>query len=126
MSKTDINEVEINGVKYLRADMIKVKEKAETMDGLPYVIVRTYSAGVFAGYLKSRNGKEVVMLNARRLWYWSGAASLSQLSVDGSSDEGNCKFPCEVDKVELTEAIEILECTEKARLSIKNVSVWKQ
>ena len=43
-----------------------------------YKIVRTYSAGVFAGTLVSRNGKEVVLENARRLWYWAGAASLSQ------------------------------------------------
>lgn len=50
-----------------------------------YVIVRTYSAGVFAGNLKSRNGKEVVLTNARRLWYWAGAASLSQLAVNGTS-----------------------------------------
>ena len=47
-----------------------------------YVIVRTYSAGVFSGNLKSRNGQEVVLTNARRLWYWAGAASLSQLAVD--------------------------------------------
>lgn len=42
-----------------------------------YKIVRTYSAGVFAGEIESRNGREVVMKNARRLWYWDGAASLS-------------------------------------------------
>ena len=124
--KIDQTEVEINGVKYVRADSVATSEKAETLDGLPYVIVRTYSAGVFAGYLKSRNGKEVTLLKARRLWYWSGAASLSQLSVDGSSDESSCKFPCEVESIELTEAIEILPCTEKSRLSIKKVSVWQQ
>ena len=44
---------------------------------LKYVIVRTYSAGVFAGELESKNGQEVVLRNARRIWYWSGAASLS-------------------------------------------------
>jgi hypothetical protein len=33
-----------------------------------YVIVRTYSAGVFAGNLQSRDGKEVVLTDARRLW----------------------------------------------------------
>jgi len=45
---------------------------------LKYVLVRTQSAGVFAGELESRNGQEVVLLNARRIWYWDGAASLSQ------------------------------------------------
>ena len=49
-----------------------------------YVICRTYSAGVFAGFLVSREGKEVVMTQARRLWYWAGAASLSQLAMEGT------------------------------------------
>ena len=66
-----------------------------------YVIVRTYSAGVFAGTLVSRTGQEVVLRNARRLWFWSGAASLSQLAMEGTQDPANCKFPCEVECVEL-------------------------
>lgn len=89
-----------------------------------YVIVRTYSAGVFAGYLESRNGKEVILKNARRLWYWSGAASLSQLAMEGVKKPNDCKFPCEVDKIELLEAIEIIDATEKARESIKEVPIW--
>jgi hypothetical protein len=89
-----------------------------------YKIVRTYSAGVFAGELESRNGKEVVMRNARRLWYWDGAASLSQLAMEGTSKPENCKFPCEVDKIILLNAIEILDVTEKAKRSIKEVKIW--
>jgi len=90
-----------------------------------YVIVRTYCAGVFAGTLKSMNRKKVELENARRLWYWDGAASLSQLAVDGTSKPENCKFPCEVPTVILTEAIEILAVTEKARESIAKVPIWK-
>lgn len=91
---------------------------------MKYVIVRTYSAGVFAGYLKSREGREVVLKNARRIWYWDGAASLSQLAMEGTKSPDECKFPCEVDEVLLLEAIEILDVTEKARLSIAGVPVW--
>jgi hypothetical protein len=91
-----------------------------------YVIVRTYSAGVFAGTLVSRKGQEVVLKNARRIWYWKGAASLSQLAVDGTSDPGGCKFPCEVPRVELLNAIEILDVSVKAKNSIAGVPVWKQ
>jgi hypothetical protein len=90
-----------------------------------FVICRTYSAGVFAGYLESRNGREVIMKNARRIWYWAGAASLSQLAMEGTKLPEKCKFACPVDRVELLEAIEILDCTEAARLSIEGVSVWK-
>lgn len=91
-----------------------------------YVIVRTYSAGVFAGTIVLKKGKEVKLKNARRLWYWDGAASLSQLSVDGVSKPENCKFPCEVSEVLLTEAIEILAVSKKAKKSISEVKVWQQ
>lgn len=123
---TNINEVEINGVEYVRKDSIQSNAPAQSLDGLPYVIIRTYSAGVHAGYLKSRNGKEVTLLKARRLWYWDGAASLSQLAAEGTKKPTTCKFPCELDSMELTEAIEIIPCTEQARLSIKSVKVWEE
>ena len=89
-----------------------------------YVIVRTYSAGVFAGTLESRNGKEVVLTNARRLWYWDGAASLSELSVRGTAKPKSCKFPVAVPRVELTEAIEVLDVTAEAQKSIETVPEW--
>jgi hypothetical protein len=96
------------------------------MSDLPYKIVRTYSAGVFAGYLESRNGKEVVLRDARRLWYWKGAASLSQLAVEGVKYPDQCKFPVAVPRVELTEAIEILDVTPMAKECILSVPVWKE
>jgi hypothetical protein len=92
---------------------------------MPYVIVRTYSAGVFAGFLESRAGQEGIMRQVRRLWYWDGAASLSQLAVDGVSKPQNCKFPCPVDKIELTQIVEIISCTETAKKSISEVKIWK-
>ena len=110
------NTVIINGETY-----VKVKKE----DELEYCIIRTYSAGVFAGYLKTQNGKEVELCQARRLWYWDGAASLSQLAVDGVSKPENCKFPVAVDYIKLTEAIEIIPVTEKAKNSIKAVEIWK-
>ena len=97
------------------------KEKSK----MPYVIVRTESAGVFAAYLEKREGKEAVMRDARRLWYWAGAASLSQLAVEGVKKPFECKFPCVVDKITVTEVIEVLECTEVARLNIAAVPVWE-
>lgn len=90
------------------------------------VIVRTYSAGVFAGELESRTGQEVVMRNARRLWYWAGASSLSQLAMEGTKKPKDCKFPCPVDRVELLQAVEILDMTPKAVESIFSVPTWEQ
>ena len=89
-----------------------------------YVICRTYSAGVFAGTLKSRNGQEVVLTDARRLWYWDGAASLSELSVSGTKKPKNCKFPVAVPEVTLLQAIELLPVSEEAQKSIEGVPVW--
>ncbi len=89
-------------------------------------MVRTCSAGVFLGTLKSRDGKEVVLTDARRMWYWEGAASLSQLATDGTSKPKNCKFPAPVSEVLLTEAIEIIPATEAAIASIAAVKVWAQ
>jgi len=91
-----------------------------------YVIVRTYSAGVFAGYIKSRKGQEVVMTDARRLWYWDGAASLSQLAVEGTKKPQNCKFPVAVPSVTLLQVIEILPVSAAAEKSIRFVPEWKQ
>lgn len=99
-------------------------KRAKKQGGLEYCIVRAYSAGVFAGYVKSRDGQEVVLLNARRIWKWDGAASLSQLAMEGTSKPNGCKFPCEVDEVTLLQVIEIIPCTEKARLSIAGVKIW--
>lgn len=108
--------VTIDGIEYYK----KIKA-----DDYPYVIVRTYSAGVFAGNLVKREGKEVELHNARRIWYWDGAASLSQLAEEGTKKPLNCKFPCEVSKIILTEVIEILDVTPAAEKSIKEVPVWK-
>lgn len=90
-----------------------------------YKLVRTCSAGVFLGKIESRNGREVVLRDARRVWYWDGAASLSQLAADGTSSPNGCKFPVAVDRVELLEVIEILDVTDKAKASMDSVPVWK-
>jgi hypothetical protein len=92
----------------------------------PYVIVRTYSAGVFAGSLIARKGQEVTLENARRIWYWDGAASLSELAMNGTTKPENCKFPIAVTKMEVTQAIEIIYCTTQAEKSIKGVPVWSK
>lgn len=88
-------------------------------------MVRTYSAGVFLGTLASRDGKEVVLKDARRMWYWDGAASLSQLATVGTSKPKGCKFPAPVAEILLTEAIEIIPATEAAIASIAAVPEWK-
>ncbi len=115
--------IKIDDVEYVRKDGF---EPATKLDGLEYCIVRTYSAGVFAGYVKSRNGQEAVVLKARRIYYWAGAATLSQLATDGTKKPSECKFPCEVERVELTNVIEVIPTTKKAQESIAAVKVWEE
>lgn len=90
-----------------------------------HVIIRTRSAGVFAGLLKNYKDQTATLTDARRLWYWSGAASLSQLSVDGVANPDACKFPVAVPEVILPEVIEILPLSAAARASIDAVKNWK-
>jgi len=120
------NKVIIDGTEYIRADSVKNYKPAKKLEGMDYVVVRTYSAGVFAGYLASREGKEVVLNNARRLWFWKGAASLSQLAMEGVKNPDECKFPVEVTEITLTETIEVIKATQEAMESIKGVKIWEK
>lgn len=65
------------------------------------------------------------MKDARRIWFWAGAASLSQLAKDGTTDPSSCKFTVTVDSITILDAIEIIPCTDKAIKSIEDVEVWK-
>ena len=88
-------------------------------------IVRANGAGVFFGEIKEKDGDRVVMTNARRLWHWEGAASLSQLAQTGTVYPSRCKFPVAVDEVEIFRVIEILSVTEGAAKIIDSVNIWK-
>lgn len=89
------------------------------------VIIRADRAGVFFGTLKEKNGNEVTLSDCRRLWCWYGAASLSQLAVEGTKDPKNCKFTIVVPTITILGVIEIIPCTEEAVKSIEKVYVWK-
>lgn len=89
-------------------------------------VVRCAQAGVFFGQIKERNGDEVTMINARKLWYWEGACAVEQLAVDGTKKPGDCKFTVMVSEMALTGVIQILACTDKAAESLAAVREWKR
>ena len=88
-------------------------------------IIRADRAGVFYGEIKERNGSEVTMTNVRRLWYWSGAASLSELAVSGVKRPDDCKFTVTVPNMTILGVIEIIPCSDKAIESIEGIKEWK-
>lgn len=90
-----------------------------------YYIIRADRAGVFFGQIKHKEGGEVTMQNVRRLWYWDGACSLSELATNGTKKPGNCKFTVTVESMTILGVIEVIKCTDKAVKSIKAVEEWK-
>ena len=101
------------------------KGEVQKMDSNKYYIIRTEQAGVFFGHIKERTGNEVTMTDVRRLWYWEGAASLSQMAVDGVSRPHDCKFTVTVPEMTILGVIEIIPCTDKAMDSILGVKEWR-
>ncbi len=102
----------IDNTRYVREDLLE--RKAIDTAGLPVVIVRSPAAGVFIGSLASHQERVVKLLKCRRLWYWDGAFTLSQMAVDGVSKPKTCKFSCIVDEHLILDACEILYVSQKA------------
>jgi hypothetical protein len=120
--KQNINEIELNGVVYVPKSSIQEDVKTG-----PYSIVRCESAGVFFGQVVSHDPQTGIatIKDCRRLWYWAGAASLSQLAVDGTSKPGECKFPVATPCQMVAKVIEMIPVTEKAAETINSTTIWK-
>ena len=83
------------------------------------VIIRTYSAGCWFGTLSEKCGNEVILTQARRMWKWWAAESisLSAVAIYGINHQKS-KIVEPVDSVWL-EAIEIIPCAEISINSIE-------
>ena len=90
------------------------------------VIVRTSDAGVFYGTLSEHDKMSGVaeLTNVRRIWYWAGAASLSQLAIDGVTQPENCLFTVYVPVMQVGGVIEVIPCSDKAIAIIESVKIW--
>ena len=103
----------IDDVKYVREDLV-ASSKAVDITGLPIVIVRSPTAGVFIGSLMSQQDRVVKLANCRRLWYWDGAFTLSQMAVSGVSKPNTCKFSVCVEEMMILDANEVIPASKKA------------
>lgn len=107
----------------------QAREIASLLGGVPqrlnngmvgkYVIVRCHDAGVHAGVLETHCGRECVLTESRRLWYWKpagGAAFLSGVAVRGLDQKSKVGAPI---RIHLSENCEIIECSQEAAQSIR-------
>ena len=94
--------------------------------GGKYCVIRGRGFGVFAGTVDTIDGDLILVKNARRLWYWDGAASISQIAAEGVKNPAGCKFSMSVESILLRDFIEIIPCTEQAREIIEGVKEWKR
>ena len=83
------------------------------------VIIRTHSAGVFFGVLAEKHGKEVILEDARRLYRWWAAESISLSAVALHGILYEKSDVCEAVPEIWLEAIEILPCSDVAIASIE-------
>jgi len=120
--------IKIDEVEYVRKDAIK--QKAETVDGMERCIVRSYGAGVFIGYVAEQkselNGINIILKQAKRIHYWDGACSLTQLALEGTKSPQNCRITDAVDSQFVANIIEIIPVTKQASKNIDEVVAWKK
>ncbi len=88
------------------------------------VIIRTYSAGVHYGILNKVDNDTVELLKARRIHYWNGANSLTDIALGGISDKVNSRITKKLPSIILQNVIEIIECTEVAIKDLDNFPEW--
>ena len=87
---------------------------------------RTRSAGVHFGELAAKNGQECLVKDARRVWYWAKACSLSQLAMEGDKDLSNCKIAMPVKEIVLDQVIEVILMTKESADCLYGAPLWKK
>lgn len=120
-------EIELDGEIYVRKSSLKTE--AKDLNGMRCVLVRSYAAGVHFGYLKSTEhtlaGTLVTLVDTRRVYSWQGAATLSQMALEGVKKPDGCKFSVVIPENTIQNCLEIIPISEQAWEILKNVSVWK-
>lgn len=97
-------------------------KKKSTNQSSPYVVVRTYSAGVHVGHLaeQSEDGKVVKLTQARRIWRWMGANTLHEIALRGVGS--GSKVSEVVEAITLTEAIEVISCAPAGQAALEKAT----
>ena len=123
------NEIIINGTIYVPKGSENLKLCKPSKKGLTYSIIRTYSAGIWAGWINLKDKSLCPeVFEARRLWRWWSEFTLSALAVNGGKEckDKENKYAMPVEKVVLKQVIEIIPCTEKAKKYIEEKENYKE
>lgn len=118
-----IEELTIEGVTYVPKD--SANNPAQSIDGMPFVVIRGYGSGVNYGYLKSRNGCEVVLINSRRIWSWNKATETNQIALCGV-EASTSKVTMVVPEKLITDCIEVINITEQGAKSLTTQPIWQK
>jgi hypothetical protein len=114
--KTNEGEYPVGTAVLVRGRIVKWKEEGKEKEK---------EGCVFSGELLWEKDDKVCLRNARRIFYWEGAASLSQLAAEGVKNAGKCLFPREVGEVIIHKPVETIKLTEAAVESINSVKIWE-
>jgi len=120
----NVSTIKIDNIEYVRKDSLN--QPSTPIDGKPFIVIRSRDSGCHAGYLEKEDGRTLTLVQSRRLWYWSGASTLSQLAMEGVKNPSDCKFPQAVDRITVYDVCEKIETTKAAQESIEGVKPWKQ
>ena len=85
------------------------------------VVLKTRGGSIFAGTVESKVGTELMLSRSRRIWFWRGAFTLSEISLTGI-DKAGSRVATEVPAVVVTDAVEILPLTPAAKERIYSCS----
>lgn len=78
-----------------------------------YVVIRSYASGVWCARLVEYDPvtRHALMDDARRLWYWGGAFTLSTVALKGVT---SAKMPAPVNQVIVAQVEEIIPTSPEA------------
>lgn len=89
-------------------------------------IVRTYASGVHFGEVMNvqENGgrSRCELRNSRRIWYWSGAFTLSAVAMHGFTE---AKLSCVVPVQYIEDAVEFIPASDKAATIINKAKTYE-
>ena len=92
-----------------------------------WVILRGRMSGVNFGQIEAVSDGYIHLKNARKIWYWNGAAALPEIAVYGVSDKGGTKITVPQDNlpVQQSDVSEVLIMQPEAVAWGQAAPVWR-